>query len=525
MKVIGATQGAFVDVYLGLLDALRISGQKIEMAAGYVSFARHFKASNVVRNYEGDIIWLKEWEIFQAAASHQTDYQRLKKYEQLFGPGRLWDAIICDRRLVHGRSAKFKEDYQTPHQSDFLDALLDLTITRIEDFFERVQPNLVLGFVPVTFGESLILDFAKYKKIPTLVLRTVKISNFNAFHDRFPLISNHFVEILSENRQSEEALEVARKYFEQYKKSGLQYEGIGDASNKPALFNPARALKNLPSVLFQTLKVYFDEDLKNDNHDFGVFNHWFQTEFHKPYTAWKNNAFLKRSGRLLKVDDLKTHGSEWAFYPAHCEPEIALQIFGRPYHKDQIEVLRSLGASLPVGMKLLVKEHPRSVGYRPNRYYKKLLEIPNLYFVDVDTPSPRIVSHVDLVAVISGVIGMEAACVGKPVVVLGHAEFEILSNQMVRSCHDLYELPKTIMSLMETYKKDEEEIIRFMAAIITGSVGVDVYSVLLNKSNRYHEKRGEHSMKDKRNADLNKLAEYTLKRWQEEKERLENDGT
>ena len=49
--------------------------------------------------------------------------------------------------------------------------------------------------------------------------------------------------------------------------------------------------------------------------------------------------------------------------PKQKEPEVTLLVWGRPYI-NQIEVARKFARCLPVGMKLVVKEHPAAVGYR-----------------------------------------------------------------------------------------------------------------------------------------------------------------
>ena len=91
-------------------------------------------------------------------------------------------------------------------------------------------------------------------------------------------------------------------------------------------------------------------------------------------------------------------------------------------------------------MILVVKEHPRSAGVRPLSYYKKLLEIPNVVLVEPSASSHELVRKANLVTVITGNIGLEAAVLGKPVIVFGETDYLALPDIMVKKCHDLYEL-------------------------------------------------------------------------------------
>ena len=55
-------------------------------------------------------------------------------------------------------------------------------------------------------------------------------------------------------------------------------------------------------------------------------------------------------------------------------------VYGRAW-MNQIEAIRNIARNLPVGMKLLVKEHPAALGYRSVSFYKKVTAIPNVLLV------------------------------------------------------------------------------------------------------------------------------------------------
>ena len=179
--------------------------------------------------------------------------------------------------------------------------------------------------------------------------------------------------------------------------------------------------------------------------------------------------------------------------------EVALQVLAPPYHKNQIELIRNIAMSLPFGMKLVVKEHPRSFGLRPVEYYRSLLQIPNLYFVPMQANSLEVSRHADLICVITSTIGLEACCIGKPVLLLGHAKFEALPSSMFELCVNLFELPTTIERLLTNYRYDETRLLEFLAAVIEGSVPIDLYSVMLGKQGRHSEGRQGLSREEKMN--------------------------
>lgn len=109
INIVGATQGAFCDVFIGLRQALLDSGIAVGRTGAYVSFARHFASSKAVAKATGEISYLKEWELFERARTHRPDYARLREYERRTGPAALWEAVVCDRRLSHGRAANSRK--------------------------------------------------------------------------------------------------------------------------------------------------------------------------------------------------------------------------------------------------------------------------------------------------------------------------------------------------------------------------------------------------------------------------------
>ena len=106
----------------------------------------------------------------------------------------------------------------------------------------------------------------------------------------------------------------------------------------------------------------------------------------QPWRAYRLRRFIRASAHTYDAFG----DQEFCLFPLHFEPEIALQIYGRPL-QNQIEVARTLALALPVGMKLVVKEHPRAAGFRPLGYYRRLLDIPNVLIAAPELSSQRLV--------------------------------------------------------------------------------------------------------------------------------------
>ena len=196
----------------------------------------------------------------------------------------------------------------------------------------------------------------------------------------------------------------------------------------------------------------------------------------------------------------------YIFFPLHFEPEVSIQVFGKSF-QNQIEVVRTIALSAPAGTRILVKEHPRSLGFRKLSYYEKLLKIPNVRLVDPFLNSLPIVKSAKMVVVISGSIGLEAAICEIPVMVLGKVPYQILPDTMVRACSNYAKLEHEIKELFDGYRFDEEPLIRYFAAVVSTSVPANLYTELLEKSNRHV---GEDFPQNDIHKQYEILAEYIL---------------
>jgi hypothetical protein len=191
--------------------------------------------------------------------------------------------------------------------------------------------------------------------------------------------------------------------------------------------------------------------------------------------AWVDARLRSRYVRESALDAL-----DYAFFPLHTEPELSLLLHSRP-NVNQVEAARGIARSLPVGMQLVIKEHPWSVGKRSLGYYEKLLEIPNVRLADPAMSSTPLVRGARLVVTIASSIGFEAALEGKPVVTLGSTSYDVLPASMVRRVTRPDMLAAEISELLAQYHYDEGAVVRYVKVVLEHSAPVNLYSNLLGR--------------------------------------------
>ncbi|WP_320045033.1 hypothetical protein [uncultured Desulfobacter sp.] len=509
MNILVSTMGKHLEVGVRLIEAF-----KTEIDIGTIGFlvanSKFFKEFNKKNTFirDNNVELIKEWEYTKINDATTPNYERIRSYEEKLAIPSFWHAIMADRRLFFGKYCKSKQHYAPRFSEEQMLKILEQALCQIDVFFKTKKPDIILSFGTSILGDYLIYLFAKYYNVPYLQIKATKVKNFISLHDTPIGISSHIIKSYNRNDFSERSKKEAISYINLVRSRGLQYEGAILSSRSRLFGRLKKAPLTLIKGLYGTIQIFKDSVIRNDCH---LHDRFIPSLYHSllnPLNSYYIEQRLLRNKKFLTMDNLGTV-DEFIFFPLHFEPEVSIQIFGRPY-QNQIELIRNLALSAPVGTKIVVKEHPRSIGFRPYSYYRKLLDIPNVYLIDPFIKAFKIVPHAKMVAVITGSIGLEAVIIGCPVLTFGEVAYNLLPDTMVGKVEALKYLGEKIRSLLENYEYNHGALIRYLSALIETSAPVDMYSILLNKKNRFNDNHGELSKEERRNQGYQNLSDFCL---------------
>lgn len=132
----------------------------------------------------------------------------------------------------------------------------------------------------------------------------------------------------------------------------------------------------------------------------------------------KNKIELKKYATDSVPEDVP-----FIYYPLHMQPEASSNPLGGEY-SDQLRSIRFLASKLPLGWKLVVKEHPlQKMEVRPVGFYADLAASDNVVLVGTNVSSDYLQSKSQAVATLTGTAALEAWLKGKPSLVMGHILF------------------------------------------------------------------------------------------------------
>lgn len=169
-------------------------------------------------------------------------------------------------------------------------------------------------------------------------------------------------------------------------------------------------------------------------------SYYLSSEISYYYRMWAHFRHLSKLTHPLEM----LSGKSFVFFPLHLEPETALQGLS-PEFFFQLSSIAALSRDLPTGTLLAVKETFAGIGRRPDNFYEQIADLKNVVLLDTLELGANVVQEAAAVATINGTAGLEAALLGKPVIVFGqHNNYACLPH--VRRVESLTDLRQAILA-------------------------------------------------------------------------------
>ena len=525
MNALFLTQGKGLKVFYELMLIMKKSVE-FDKVGFYIAdslYYRNFKKSfNEIDS--GSFYLLKEWEIVKQSTTVSIDRGILERYENEIGSPYLWDALVSDRRIYMGKTHTFSQDYKPRFSHEEMLKILQVTLKSIDDLFNQVRPDFILFYEGVTIGQYLSFLFANSRKIPVLIIKPSRLRNYwnidNNILEPSENLKNTYLSFLN-GEMNNEVFQLSNECIMEIKDTHARYEGTVPVSNKPPNLPRGKYLiKSLMSVIRNEFSYRFGS-LKYDNHCSGFVGTYFGRYIKRPLRAKLTDIYFRST--YIKSGELSS--LYYAYFPLHTEPEKTLLVLGKSY-MNQIEAVRLISRNLPVGMKLIVKEHPWNIGKRPLGYYRKLLNIPNVEIADSLLTSRELLLYAKLITAISGSISLEALICGVPVITLGLTPWNFLPKSMMRYCNNPELVGSEIRDLLNNYEYDKNVINSYVAAVIQESSPADYWTILLGRGGYKLDHSGIYDDLDEeaiRNKKMIEFSNYILDRYRKIKSLYDHD--
>jgi len=164
--------------------------------------------------------------------------------------------------------------------------------------------------------------------------------------------------------------------------------------------------------------------------------------------CWK---FFKRKLRekiFIDFSEQELMDMDYAYFPLHVDPE-GSTICEAPVWANPVFAIELIAKMLPFKYKLLVRDHYLNVGVRPLGFYKYLSKIPGVYLVNPYGSAFSYLKNANLVFTDNGTVGWEGLILGKPVITLANAHYDITG--LTYKIKNFSEMDKEILEILKNH--------------------------------------------------------------------------
>jgi hypothetical protein len=188
-----------------------------------------------------------------------------------------------------------------------------------------------------------------------------------------------------------------------------------------------------------------------------------------------NHRRLARVWRRLFEQPVE--GERFVFYALNYSPEHTLDVEA-PHFVSTFETVRNIARSLPLGVKLYVKEHPTGLGLRGPGELERLKRLPGVRMIDPWVDSHALIKSAELTVSLSGTVSLEASMYGRQTAIL--SDIFIANFSTCRRIAAPWEVGPALS--LPPLPHDPDADLRYLAWLISNSHPGTVIEPLVDRS-------------------------------------------
>jgi len=385
------------------------------------------------------------------------DIGYLRKFEDKYKIN-LW-TLAFNERIFY----QFNEFYKFS-DSEIL-SILEQECKFFEKILDEVKPDYVILPNPSFHHYYLFYLMCKKKNVKTLVLQGTRLGNKC---------------IIVDNIES-----IGYENFHAVKKRSLLE--LQDYKNQFSIYNQSRQFRErFLSSKTKLLKAGIEFLTSNNSNVKTHYTYYGRTKGKVLSNYILSSLRKKYRKQFIDKNLLKTYNFKkpFIFFTLHMEQEHSL-LNVAPFYTNQIEVIKNIVKSLPIGYDLVIKEHPSMVSreWRKISDYNLLMSLPNVKVIHPNESPENFLKKCSLIITISGTSAFEGIFYLKPSIIFSDTPFSSLpSVHRIKSFEDL---PSMIRKLLPS-KISTEELNNYIEFVDKNAFDFDHHSFVQDYQDFFH---------------------------------------
>jgi hypothetical protein len=286
---------------------------------------------------------------------------------------------------------------------------------RLNDVYLKVRPSVIVGGFDGLHG-SMALAVARKLNIPWYAMRfSVLPPGLAGFCENLSPASSISLRAPNADRLRPLA-EAALQDFE--------FDKIkAHAPLTPAFLNPAYVARRIPSQLKSLLATFHRGWARRYNKYTDAKMTYSVKAMLKESLRFRRNALgLPKHWFIGKVPT-----EPFTFFGLHFQPESSIDVCAH-FYSNQVRVVELMSRSIPPTHKLLVKLHKSASAHYSRDQLAEFAKLPGVQMVSPHANTRELIQKASVVFSIQGTIGLEAALLGKPVVMFADSPTKVFPN-------------------------------------------------------------------------------------------------
>jgi len=314
---------------------------------------------------------------------------------------------------------------------DYTDALRWATFLarRCRELYEELRPSVVIGAFD-GIHSAISLAVARRMGIPWYATNfTVLPPGYACFCDQMSPAARVQIHVPDEQQLRTLADETLTKFERR--------DAQARAYITPPGLSPAELLRKLPSRVRNALRTVQRASQRE---------HLQFTHDRSDYSVGAALAHLRRvrqaRGALAREQLVaEPPRTPYILFGLHMQPESSIDVWA-PWVSNQMWVIEWLSRAIPPTHKLLVKIHKSDAAKYSAAELRQMRSYPGVELVQPFTDARRFLEKADMLIAIQGTMALEAAMLGKPVIMLADAATALMPS--VTLCTDIEKLAPLI---------------------------------------------------------------------------------
>jgi hypothetical protein len=365
----------------------------------------------------------------------------------------LWKLAYTERLFLN-----YNQYYQFSEKEIL--SILEKQCKFFEKIFDEFKPDYLLMRVTDWSRNHLLALLCKSKKIPVLMFCPSRLSlrcNIGPEFDQIYFPSKEF-ELNLKN------LDEIKHHIKNKGKS-KEFSSIVKRGEKISIFTKIK-------LFFLYMKILGEKDYKEFYENFG------RSQVKVIINELSLEIKSKSRKRFLEKKCESIPNKPYVYFPLQFEPERDLLILS-PFFTNQLEIIKQIARSLPIGFVLCVKEHPvmRIRNWRDVSFYKEILKLPNVKLIHFQISGNELIKKSKLVISINGSSSLEALIEEKPSIIFIETSFSDIKG--IKVVKDVTQLPLLIKELLIT-SVDKEKVVEYFNYILKNTFELN-FTELHNK--------------------------------------------